>query len=160
MSTLSVYINEEETPFYIFNKPKDIAAQLQNIGVGFEQFEVHVKDINGRLSNIDDPEKFFKKAYANELFQISGQYELPNINLAHVASPNPELRAQYLTKHTHESTELRFFVRGYGTFYFYDDYVLYEFTCEAGDLISIPKLLEHWFDMGDYPDFSCFRFTE
>ena len=68
------------------------------------------------------------------------------------------LRAKFLSEHTHEEDEARFFVEGSGAFYLHLDDKVYRIVCEAGDLLSVPAGIKHWFDMGPEPHFTAIRF--
>ena len=157
MSLLSVYINDEDTPFYSFSKPASIKQKLKSIGVDYHNYEATVKTWPHDKSN-DELFKLMAKAHKYDIIDLTNKYDIESYDLAHCTEPNDELRKQLMAKHTHEQDELRFFVFGSGVFFFYDDYVLFELVCEAGDMISIPSGMEHWFDIGELPEFACFRF--
>lgn len=157
MSVLSVYINDENTPFYTFSKPASIQQKLQSIGIDYHKYDAQIT----KWVYDKTPDELFKmmvRAHKHEIIDITNKYDIDSYDLAHCIEPDADLRKQLMEKHTHEQSELRFFVYGSGTFYFYDDYVLFELFCEAGDLISIPTGMEHWFDIGELPDFACLRF--
>ena len=67
-------------------------------------------------------------------------------------------REKFLSEHTHDDDEDRFFARGAGVFYLHVDGKVYAVLCEAGDLLSVPAYTTHWFDMGTSPDFVSIRF--
>lgn len=67
-------------------------------------------------------------------------------------------RAQFLVEHTHEEDEARFFVEGSGAFYLHIGDRVFRIVCEAGDLLSVPAGIKHWFDMGPAPHFTAIRF--
>ena len=67
-------------------------------------------------------------------------------------------RERFLSEHTHDDDEDRFFARGAGVFYLHVDGKVYAVLCEAGDLLSVPAHTTHWFDMGTSPDFVSIRF--
>ncbi len=67
-------------------------------------------------------------------------------------------RAKFLSEHTHDDDEVRFFVEGSGAFYLRIDGEVLSVVCEAGDLISVPAGTTHWFDMGTQPHFAAIRF--
>ncbi|GAA4833488.1 1,2-dihydroxy-3-keto-5-methylthiopentene dioxygenase [Saccharopolyspora rosea] len=67
-------------------------------------------------------------------------------------------REKFLSEHTHDDDEDRFFARGAGVFYLHLGEKVYAVLCEAGDLISVPAHTTHWFDMGTRPDFVAIRF--
>ncbi len=64
----------------------------------------------------------------------------------------PELKNKFLQEHTHSEDEVRFFVSGKGLFWFHiPDAPIFSVLCEAGDLLSVPAGIRHWFDMGEKP---------
>lgn len=69
-----------------------------------------------------------------------------------------ESRAKFLSEHTHDDDEDRFFARGSGIFYLHVDGKVHAVLCEAGDLLSVPAKTTHWFDMGTTPDYVSIRF--
>ena len=68
-----------------------------------------------------------------------------------------DMRRKFLSEHTHGEDEVRFFVAGQGLFTLHVSDRVYEVLCEAGDLIGVPALTRHWFDMGPNPDFVVIR---
>lgn len=67
-------------------------------------------------------------------------------------------RQKFLSEHTHDDDEVRFFVEGAGIFYLHVDGRVFAVLCEAGDLLSVPKGITHWFDMGAEPSVAAIRF--
>jgi 1,2-dihydroxy-3-keto-5-methylthiopentene dioxygenase len=73
----------------------------------------------------------------------------------------PALREKFLAEHIHTEDEIRFFVHGSGHFVLHVDGKVYDAFCEAGDLISVPANIKHWFDAGEKPSFTALRvFTD
>ncbi|WP_350608620.1 cupin domain-containing protein, partial [Pseudoalteromonas sp. MER144-MNA-CIBAN-0113] len=68
-----------------------------------------------------------------------------------------ELRKKFLFEHTHNEDEVRFFVKGQGLFCLHLGNKVYQVLCQQGDLISVPELTPHWFDMGSDPEFTAIR---
>lgn len=58
------------------------------------------------------------------------------------------LREKFLSEHIHTEDEVRFFVEGEGKFWFHlsNDEVLC-LLCTAGDFLSVPTGIRHWFDL-------------
>lgn len=67
-------------------------------------------------------------------------------------------RAKFLNEHTHDEEEIRYFSHGSGVFYLHVDGKVAAMLCTAGDLLSVPAMTTHWFDMGTSPDFTAIRF--
>lgn len=72
-----------------------------------------------------------------------------------------QLRQKFLKEHTHSEDEVRFFIYGKGLFWFNYQEEIFALLCEAGDILSVPALYKHWFDMGPKPDVKVIRiFTD
>jgi len=67
-------------------------------------------------------------------------------------------RLKFLNEHTHDEEEIRYFVDGSGVFYLHIDGEVLAMLCTAGDLLSVPAMTTHWFDMGTSPNFTAIRF--
>ena len=67
-------------------------------------------------------------------------------------------RQKFLSEHTHDEEEIRFFSHGSGVFYLHIGDRVLGMLCTEGDLLSVPALTTHWFDMGTLPDFTAIRF--
>lgn len=67
-------------------------------------------------------------------------------------------RQKFLNEHTHDEEEIRYFSHGAGIFYLHVGDRVLAMHCTAGDLLSVPALTTHWFDMGSLPDFTAIRF--
>ncbi|MFM8240893.1 MAG: 1,2-dihydroxy-3-keto-5-methylthiopentene dioxygenase, partial [Actinomycetota bacterium] len=67
-------------------------------------------------------------------------------------------RTKFLNEHTHDEEEIRYFVAGSGVFYLHIGGKVHAMLCTPGDLLSVPELTTHWFDMGTAPDFTAIRF--
>ena len=79
-------------------------------------------------------------------------YQVADVIAVHPETPNLDaLKEKFLREHTHSEDEVRFFVEGKGYFWFNHNDEIFCVTCEAGDLMSVPKGYKHWFDMGEKP---------
>lgn len=92
-------------------------------------------------------------AYAHALqpFMDKNGYQTADVISVHPQTPNlPEIRAKFLREHTHTEDEVRFFVDGQGYFWFNleGDEPVFCVKCVAGDLLSVPANVKHWFDLG------------
>lgn len=99
-------------------------------------------------------------AYAEDIERLmqSGGYQTWDVVSMRPSHPNKEqFRKMFLDEHRHGEDEVRFFVSGQGLFSMHLDACVFELTCEAGDLISVPAGTPHWFDMGPNPNFTAIR---
>jgi 1,2-dihydroxy-3-keto-5-methylthiopentene dioxygenase len=81
------------------------------------------------------------------------------------STPNvPAIRDKFLREHTHSEDEVRFFVDGEGLFWFHKETPeeeVFSVRCTAGDLLTVPANMKHWFDLGDSPRVCAIRiFTD
>lgn len=102
-------------------------------------------------------------AYADVLqpyMQANGYQTADVINVT-PSNPNiEELRKKFLSEHTHDEDEVRFFVDGEGLFWFNLDNgkdPVFCLICQKGDLISVPAGTKHWFDFGPRQFVKCIR---
>lgn len=139
---------------------QDIQKYLKIRGIWFDQWEA-----NCEFSN-DASQEEILNAYSHALkpFMQQGGYQTADVISVHSETPNlPELRAKFLREHTHMEDEIRFFVDGVGYFWFNLDNgePVICVKCEAGDLLSVPAGVKHWFEMGKDPFVKTIRiFTD
>ena len=125
----------------------EIRKYLNQRGIFFDQWQAQVK-FNDSATQQD-----ILDAYAHELepYMIANGYQTADVISIHSATPNyPEIRAKFLSEHTHSEDEVRFFVDGEGFFWFNlgGNEPVFNVRCQAGDLISVPAGTKHWFDAG------------
>ncbi len=142
----------------VINDPLQICAELGRSGVLFEQWQLAQPLAMGA------GEAQVIAAYQRDIDRLMKKYNFHAVDLVSIGPDHPkrgELRSQFLGEHTHSDFEVRFFVEGRGLFYLHIKEQVYGLMCEAGDLISVPKGVPHWFDMGESPNFRCLRlFTD
>lgn len=128
----------------------EIATVLGGIGVRFERWPLRP------LNSADD----ILTVYADEVARLTEEGGYRSIDVAAIAPDHPErdaLRGKFLSEHTHGEDEVRFFVDGEGLFTLHHDGRVFNMLCTAGDLISVPAGMRHWFDMGAAPRFTAIR---
>ena len=133
----------------------EIAEELAVIGVGFEQWEASQPVQPGDAADV------IMEAYRTDIDRIVYANGFRSIDVVSIAADNENreaMRAKFLDEHFHREDEVRFFVAGSGLFTLHADDKVYEVLCEAGDLISVPDRMTHWFDMGPEPSFVAIRF--
>ena len=125
-----------------------IAARLGEISVTFERWPT--RDATGDIL----------EAYAPQVERLKAMGGSRSIDVVSVVPDHPEratMRTKFLSEHTHAEDEVRFFVRGQGLFTLHADGRVWNVLCCAGDLMSVPAEMPHWFDMGAAPDFTAIR---
>ncbi|MFK3860914.1 1,2-dihydroxy-3-keto-5-methylthiopentene dioxygenase [Pseudoalteromonas rhizosphaerae] len=131
-----------------------IATELNKVNVRFEQWRA-TKTITAETSH-----EAIISAYSADIESLKQQGGYQTVDVISLAKGNPnaaELRAKFLFEHTHSEDEVRFFVKGQGLFCLHINDKVYQVLCKQGDLISVPELTPHWFDMGSDPEFTAIR---
>lgn len=137
-----------------------ISDELNRRGVKFEQWHAGAK-----IEPNADSDAVLA-AYASDVGRLGKQgYNTVDVLRLSPNPADPEWRQQasaardkFLSEHTHDDDEVRFFVEGKGCFYLRVDGEILMTVCEKNDLIWVPSGIAHWFDMGAEPDFVVIRF--
>lgn len=159
MSSLTVYSsNAPDVVLETLADGEAIANRLKEVGVTFERWTA-----KSAIADGDNQEKILQ-SFASSIQKLKtlGGYTTEDVVSIYPEHPDKEaMRAKFLSEHTHSEDEVRFFVRGSGLFCLHIAGKVYAVLCEQGDLISVPKGITHWFDMGSKPYFTCIRlFTD
>lgn len=151
MSRLQVFAEDDgTTPSLDTEDAAAIGAALHDIGVRFERWPLRPLDAAGDILTV----------YADEVARLTEEGGYRSIDVARIAPDHPErdaMRGKFLSEHTHGEDEVRFFVDGEGLFTLHHDARVFAMLCTAGDLISVPAGMRHWFDMGAAPRFIAIR---
>lgn len=100
------------------------------------------------------------EAYKPQLDRLKSERGYVNADVIHVRPGNPNwptLRTKFLSEHTHDEDEVRFFVEGSGAFYLHIGDKVYQIIGTADDLLSVPEGTKHWFDGGTDGNFTVIR---
>jgi 1,2-dihydroxy-3-keto-5-methylthiopentene dioxygenase len=155
VSRLTVY--REDDPRTVLLDTHDggaITDALAAIGVRFERWPANVA-----LAR-DAADADVTAAYATEITRLSAAGGYRSVDVIRLAPDHPDraaLRGKFLSEHRHDEDEVRFFVEGAGLFCLREQGQVHLVLCEAGDLISVPAGIRHWFDMGPAPHFTAIR---
>ena len=151
MSRLQVFDDADgATPLLDTQDEAAIADALRQIGVLFERWPLKPLAADSDVLTV----------YADEVARLTTQGGYRSIDVARIAPDHPEreaMRGKFLSEHTHGEDEVRFFVEGEGLFTLHHDARVFNMLCSAGDLISVPAGMRHWFDMGAAPRFTAIR---
>ncbi|QIG79879.1 1,2-dihydroxy-3-keto-5-methylthiopentene dioxygenase [Stakelama tenebrarum] len=154
MTQLRIYdAAAPEAPLLDTTNPGEIASKLRDLGVRFEQWGT--RDLPA-----DADQDAVLSAYAPEIGGLKADKGYQSVDVIRMVPDHPEkdaLRSKFLSEHRHSEDEVRFFVEGEGLFTLRTDDTVYAMLCEAGDLISVPAGMRHWFDMGPTPRFTAIR---
>jgi len=154
MSVLTIHPEDNPAAAELIADPELMAERLWEIGVLFERWQAD------HAFPPDADQDTVIAAYQSSINRLIDRYEFHSVDVVSLHPDHPqksELRAKFLSEHTHDDFEVRFFVEGRGIFYLHADGKVYVVLCEQGDLISVPDLARHWFDMGRNPSFKCIR---
>lgn len=159
MSRLTIYTDTNpDHPVFDSTDPGLISTELKKIKVEFDRWDSPVT-----LSQ-DAPAEQILEAYRPYLDALMGATGAGSADVVKLTPDHPqaaELRAKFLSEHTHSEPEIRFFVSGSGHFVLHENGHVYDALCEQGDLIFVPAGIKHWFDAGLAPDFTALRvFTD
>lgn len=139
-----------------------IGAELAEVGIRFERCEL------AELGP-DADQAAILAGYRPLVDRVSreGGYQLVDVVQLAPDDADPQwpakadaARQKFLSEHTHDEDEVRFFVAGEGCFYLHLGERVYATVCAAGDLLSVPAGTTHWFDMGVRPRFATIRFFQ
>ncbi|MFZ5747459.1 MAG: 1,2-dihydroxy-3-keto-5-methylthiopentene dioxygenase [Pseudomonadota bacterium] len=151
MTHLRIYDEADGATVLVDTRDRDeIAAKLNEIGVACAHWGLR------DLAADADP----LAVYAPEIEALRGANGYQAVDVIRLAPDHPDraaLRAKFLSEHRHSEDEVRFFVEGEGLFTLHEGGRVYAVLCEAGDLISVPAGMRHWFDMGPAPRFTAIR---
>ncbi len=157
MSRLCVYAEDGSATLDTENFG-EITAALAGLGVRFERWALPVS------LPADAGADAILAAYRPHLDALMGENGAGSADVMQLRPGNPAyatIRQKFLDEHTHTEDEVRFFVAGHGRFTLHIADHVYEARCDAGDLISVPAGIKHWFDAGLEPHFTVLRvFTD
>lgn len=118
----------------------EIAEALAGVGVDFERWPA--EDREARI----------------EALRAQGYTTIDTVSVTPDHPDREAMRGKFLSEHRHAEDEVRYFAEGSGLFTLREAGRVYAVLCEAGDLISVPAGMRHWFDMGPRPHFTAIRF--
>ena len=149
MSRLQVFREDDAAhPIIATENSAVIASTLREIGVRFERWLTRETG--------DD----VLAAYAQEIDLLKSEGGYQTVDVVSVVPDHPDratMRTKFLSEHTHAEDEVRFFVGGEGLFTLHHGGRVFDVLCTAGDLMSVPAGMKHWFDMGAAPRFTAIR---
>jgi 1,2-dihydroxy-3-keto-5-methylthiopentene dioxygenase len=154
MAQLTVFDDASQDTLLTTRDVGAIATELRKIGVELEQWTLPAP----LPANATDADVL--AAYGDAIKRLADAGGYKSWDVIRMFPDNPkkdELRAKFLDEHVHAEDEVRFFVEGAGMFYLHANGRVHMLLCEAGDLISVPAGLQHWFDMGPSPHFCAIR---
>lgn len=154
MAVMKVYSEGNSEKYLEYKGTSACADVLKSIGVALEQWWPE-QELNDEASQEE-----ILAAFDKPLSKLMKQRGFKTADVMALSPHHPqkkELRQKFLSEHTHDDDEARYFIKGQGLFYIHAQSKVYAVLCEKGDLINVPKGTRHWFDMGPEPSFQCIR---
>lgn len=155
MSKLRIFDqNQPQTALASYHDSAAIAAELNKVGVRFEQWDASQPIVPGA-----SPDEVIA-AYRSDIDRLMAEKGYQAVDVISLTPDHPDramLRQKFLSEHTHSEDEVRFFVAGSGQFTLHIGDRVYDILCEQGDLIGVPDGTRHWFDMSESPYFVAIR---
>ncbi len=156
MSKLAFYTQFNlHKPYKVSEDLNEFSEDLAEVGVCVERWPTL-----SHLPSAPILEDDIYKIYGKEIERVKNQYGYSQVDLA-TMKPNDafsiSVRGRYLSEHTHEEDEVRFFLAGKVLIYLNINHKIHILECTKGDFVIIPAGVKHWMDIGPKPDFSVIR---
>lgn len=137
-----------------------IAETLAPLGVVFEHVAAaeRLPDTATQEEVLDAHRPLVDRLIAEHGYRLVDVAQLHPVDSDEWRATAAAARTKFLNEHTHDEEEIRYFVAGSGVFYLHMEGKVHAMLCTQGDLLSVPALTTHWFDMGTSPDFTAIRF--
>ena len=161
MTLLTVWADDRpETPLLQTADHEVIAQTLAPLDVVFEHIPPvdRLPDSASQEEVIAAHQEIVDRLVAEHGYRLVDVAQLHPVDYDEWRATAAAARTKFLNEHTHDEEEIRYFVAGSGVFYLHIDGKVHAVLCTAGDLLSVPALTTHWFDMGTSPDFTAIRF--
>lgn len=148
MTYLCVYHHGNHLqPVRLLNHQADIAGELEQIGVVFEQLPLSL------VVDATTSEQQILTAYQTQIEKLKPADTAPvELQRAHVSGAQPLVQEFSLNV-----DEVRFFVAGRALLCLHVQDHVYAMHCHKGDVLRIPAGLPRWFDAGEHPHFVALR---
>jgi 1,2-dihydroxy-3-keto-5-methylthiopentene dioxygenase len=155
MSELRIYDETRPTQAEkVLTRFEDIRDALAAIGVEFERWEAS-QQLDAQASQDEVIE-----AYRESIDRLMKKYGFQSVDVISLTASHPQkqaMREKFLSEHTHDDFETRFFVEGEGLFNIRKNGKVYATLCRRGDLLNLPANTTHWFDLGPEPQLKAIR---
>ena len=161
MTLLTVWVDDRpDAPLLQTADHQVIAEHLAPMGVVFEHAAPaeRLPDTATQEEVIAAHQHVVDRLVADHGYRLVDVAQLHPVDSDEWRATAAGARSKFLNEHTHDEEEIRYFVAGSGVFYLHIDGKVHAMLCTPGDLLSVPALTTHWFDMGVSPDFTAIRF--
>jgi 1,2-dihydroxy-3-keto-5-methylthiopentene dioxygenase len=161
MTLLTIWADDQPgTPALQTPDREAIAAELATVGVTYKAY-TPVAGVSETASSdevITAHQSLVDALIAEHGYTLVDVAQIHPVDSDEWRATATGARAKFLNEHTHDEEEIRYFSSGSGVFYLHMNGRVLAMLCTAGDLISVPEMTTHWFDMGTTPDFTAIRF--
>jgi 1,2-dihydroxy-3-keto-5-methylthiopentene dioxygenase len=161
MTLLTVWADDQaDAPLLQTSDRAAIAEELSPLGVVFEHVPApeRLPDSATQDEILEAHRELVDRLVAEHGYRLVDVAQLHPVDSDEWRATAEAARLKFLNEHTHDEEEIRYFVAGSGVFYLHIDGKVHAMLCTPGDLLSVPALTTHWFDMGTRPDFTAIRF--
>lgn len=128
---------------------------LKPFGIWYEKW-----DVEGRIG-ADATNEDILTSYAPEIERLkaAGGFVTADVINVNPSTPNLDaMLAKFSKEHTHDEDEVRFTVKGGGVFHIHpENGPVFAVQVESGDLINVPRGMQHWFDLCNDKQIRCIR---
>src|SRR5947209_2247193 len=128
-----------------FRDLDEIAAYLSRLGITYERWDT------SRAVASEAPADEILAAYAAEIDSLKARGGYVTADVIDVNPQTPGLEAmlaRFKSEHWHDEDEVRFIIAGRGLFHIHPrEGPVTAIEVEAGDLISVPRRMHHWFNL-------------
>lgn len=156
MSKLAFYTQFNlQTPYKVSEDVAVFSEELAEVGVCFEQWSMLA-----HLPNTTIVEDDILGIYQAQIEKVKETYGYAQVDVTTLKPSDAfamSVRGRYLSEHTHEEDEARFFLSGKVLIYLNINHKIHILECGRGDFVIIPAGVKHWMDTGPKPDFSVIR---
>ncbi|MEM9586087.1 MAG: acireductone dioxygenase [Planctomycetota bacterium] len=140
------------------DQPDQIVEFLSPYGIWYQKWQVE-----GRIEPDADNDTILAE-YAPEIDRLKQEGGFVTADVINVTPETPgldQMLAKFDKEHTHDEDEVRFTIAGRGVFYIHPEGApVFAVQVESGDLINVPRGMQHWFTLCDDRQIKCIRLFE
>jgi len=156
MSKLAFYTQFNlQKPYRVSDDLNSCAETLAEFGVRYEQWTTL-----SVLPGLAMEDEEILALYTDQIEGVKRELGYRQVDIATMRPGDAfsiSVRGRYLSEHTHDEDEVRFFLSGRALVYIHVNQKIHILECGRGDFIVIPKGIKHWIDIGPKPEFSVIR---
>ncbi len=144
-----------QKPYKVSEDAKCLSEELAEVDVRFEQWSTVA-----HLPGAPIKEEAVLNIYRDQISKVKDSFGYSQVDIATMKPSDAfsvSVRGRYLSEHTHEEDEVRFFLTGKVLVYLNINHKIHILECTRGDFIIIPAGVKHWMDIGPKPEFSVIR---